>query len=138
MTYYFNRTKRGQKIIENFEAKNQTKEAKHQDPLARQIYICLEKFGDVLGGHITTLANNISENIINGMCNCHNLRVDKRAWESKKRTHFSRARVSEEDNERSNRCTRKKLPKSCSRDKFQRQGVQKWEVKVHPQRMTYY
>ena len=24
--------------------------------------------------HITTLANNISENIINGMCNCDNLK----------------------------------------------------------------
>ena len=46
MGYYFNRTKRGQKIIDNFKAKSQTKEAKHQDPLARQTGICFEKFAD--------------------------------------------------------------------------------------------
>lgn len=62
--------------------------------------------------------------------------LGKKFRESKKRTHFSRAKAIKKDDERSYRCTRKKLSRSCSRDQYQRKGVQKREVKVHPQRMT--
>ena len=63
--------------------------------------------------------------------------LGKKFRESKKRTHFSRAKAIKKDDERSYRCTRKKLSKSCSRDQYQRKGVQKREVKVNDNIKTF-
>ena len=96
--------------------------------MTQQIGICLEKFTDAFGVHITTLGSNISADIKNGLNNPDNLRIDKRVGESKKPTNFFGTKISEEDDKPNNRRKRKKLSKTSSRDKSQTQRVQRMWV----------
>ena len=112
------------KVMEKCEAQNQTIKFKHQDPLVRQIGINFRKFADDLGGHITTLGKNITKDI-KGLNNPNNLRIDKKIGESKRRTSFSRAKASEEDDKPNNIRKRKILSKTYFRDKSQRQELQR-------------
>ena len=72
-----------------------------QDPLFTQIGNCFEKFAYALGQHITTLGK-ISKNVIDAMNTSDNPRIDKKKG-TKKRSHSSRAKASEEDEEHSRR-----------------------------------
>ena len=94
-----------------------------QDPLVTQIRNCFEKFADALGQHMTTLGNQISKNVIDAMNTSDNPRIDKEEG-TKKRSHSSRAKASEEDEEHS-RCKRQKLRNNSCRDKSQIQEKRK-------------
>ena len=73
-----------------------------QDPLVTQIGNCFEKCVDALGQHMTALGNQISKNVIDAMNTSDNLRIDMEEG-TKKRSHSSRAKASEEDEEHSRR-----------------------------------
>ena len=90
-----------------------------QNPLATQIENCFEKFADVLGQHMTTLGNQISKNVIDAMNTSDNPRTVKEKG-TKKCSHSSRAKTSDEDEEHSRR-KRQKLRNNSFRDKFQKQ-----------------
>ena len=89
----------------------------------------LWKFADAFGGHITTqLGYKIFINIINSLNNPDNLRIDKRVEESKKRTNLAESKASKKYDKPNNRLNWKKLFKTSSRDKSQRQEVQRMGV----------
>ena len=94
-----------------------------QDPLVTQIRNCFEKFADALGQHMTTTGNQISKNVIDAMNTSDNPRIDKEEG-TKKRSHSSRAKASEDDEEYSRR-KRQKLRNNSCRDKSQIQEKRK-------------
>ena len=102
---------------------SKTTEQPIQDPLVTQIGNCFEKLADALGQHITTLGSQISKNVINAINTSDNPRIDKEEG-TKKRSHSSRAKASEEDEEHS-RCNRQKLRNKSCRDKSQIQEKRK-------------
>ena len=94
-----------------------------EDPLVAQIGNCFEKFADALGQHMTTLGNQIPKNVIDAMNTSDNPRIDKEEG-IKKRSHSSRAKASDEDEEHSRHKCRKLRNHSC-RDKCQIQEKRK-------------
>ena len=74
-----------------------------QDPLFTQIGNCFGNFADALDQHMATLGNQIFKNVIDAMTSCDNPRIDEEE-ETKKGSHSSRAKDSEEDEEH---CRRK-------------------------------
>ena len=72
---------------------------------------------------MTTLGNQISKNVIDAMNTSDNPRIDKEEG-TKKRSHSSRAKASEEDEEHSRR-KRQKLRNNSCRDKSQIQEKRK-------------
>ena len=102
---------------------SETTEPPVQDPLVTQIWNCFEKFADALGQHITTLGNQISKNVIDAMSTPDNPRIDKEEG-TKKRSHSSRAKASEED-EKHSRCNHQKLRNKSCGDKSQIQEKRK-------------
>ena len=86
-----------------------------RDPLVTRIENCFDKFADALGEHMTTLGNQISKNVINAMNTSDNPRIDKEEG-TKKRSHSSRDKASEEDKQHSRR-KRQKLRNNSYRDK---------------------
>ena len=94
-----------------------------QDPLVTQIGNHFEQFADVLGQLMTTPGSQISKNVIDAMNTSDNPRIDKEEG-TKKRSHSSRAKASEEDEEHSRR-KRQKLRNNSCRDKSQMQDKRK-------------
>ena len=94
-----------------------------QDPLVTQKGNCFQKFADALGQHMTTLNNQISKNITDAMNTADNPRIDKEEG-TKKRSHSSRAKASEEDEEHS-RHEHQNLRNNSCRDKSQIQEKRK-------------
>ena len=88
-----------------------------QDPLATQMGNCFEKSADALGQHMTSLSNQISKNVTDAMNISDNPRIDKEEG-TKKHSHSSRAKASEEDEQHSRRKCQKLRNNSC-RDKSQ-------------------
>ena len=72
---------------------------------------------------MTTFGNQISKNVIDAMNTSDNPRIDKEEG-TKKRSHFSRAKASEEDEEHSRR-KRQKLRNNSCRNKSQIQEKRK-------------
>ena len=95
-----------------------------QDLIVTQTRNCFEKFEDVLAQHVTTLGNQISKNVIDAMNTSDNPRIDKEEG-TKKRSHSSRAKASEEDEEEHSRCNCRKLRNNSCRDKSQIQEKRK-------------
>ena len=87
-------------------------ESPAQDPLVTQIGNCFEKFADAQGQHMITLGNQISKNVIDAMNTSDNPRIDKEEG-TKKRSHSSRAKASDEDEEYSRRKCQKLRNNSC-------------------------
>ena len=83
-----------------------------QDPLFTEIGNCFGKFADALDPHMATLGNQIFKNIIDAMNTCDNPRIDKEE-ETKKRSHSSRAKASEEDEEHSRHKNQNLRNNSC-------------------------
>ena len=94
-----------------------------QDKPVTQIGNCFEKFADALGQHMTTLGNQISKNVIDAMNTGDNPRIDKEE-RTKKRSQFSSAQVSKDDEEHSRR-KRQKLRNNSCRNKSQIQEKRK-------------
>ena len=90
-----------------------------QDLLVTQKRNCFEKSVDALGQYMTILSNQISKNVIDAMNTSDNPRTVKEKG-TKKCSHSSRAKTSDEDEEHSRR-KRQKLRNNSFRDKFQKQ-----------------
>ena len=94
-----------------------------QDPLVTKIGNFFEKFAVALGQHMTTLGNQIFNNIIDAMDISDNLKIDKEEV-SKKCSHSSKAKASKE-NEKNSRRKWQKLRNNFYRGKSQIQGQRK-------------